>query len=425
MQHIFKISVKMDKQYLSLRFRIDDGIHRKGDIQYVRQNILYIGQTPECELKLPGHPDYADSCYAVLKRKGDGSGWIMIRQNKDALINVNGIPFGMTCSIEGNDKIRFDSTYVQLSIEQGDTPDVQYVSHKAPRWMTFGFPVLVLLVVGILAYLYDLSRTPDSIFRDEIGSICRIEADTVFVLSDQNDTLEVLSPGRAFVGTGFITSEGYFVTARHCVEFWLGMEGELKDDFHEIKSDVVRKAIEAETSGGIRLVSALKIISNDGLQTWRHLSEDFVMDKTHDNIYECGDYRGGYLWRSVVSMYQKRDAELGDAAVMKWPYGKGDIDLGKPEVLKQGTQLCGFGYPQNEENQKAMFAWGQGNVYQQKNTADECFLCDKGFQKGYSGGPVFSRDDRTVVGIISRASEEHTLIVPVSRIHKLISIVEE
>ena len=124
-------------------------------------------------------------------------------------------------------------------------------------------------------------------------------------------------------------------------------------------------------------------------------------------------------------MYQKRDAELGDAAVMKWPYGKGDMDLGKPEVLKQGTQLCGFGYPQNEENQKAMFAWGQGNVYQQKNTADECFLCDKGFQKGYSGGPVFSRDDRTVVGIISRASEEHTLIVPVSRIHKLISIVEE
>ena len=55
----------MNKQYYALRYRSDDGIHHKGDIQYINQDVLYIGQTPECKCELPKHYEYADVCYIV------------------------------------------------------------------------------------------------------------------------------------------------------------------------------------------------------------------------------------------------------------------------------------------------------------------------------------------------------------------------
>ena len=202
------------------------------------------------------------------------------------------------------------------------------------------------------------------------------------------------------------------------------MENELRPDPEEISSLIVRRAIDAETDSTVRLVSKLRVTSRNGENVWHFTSDDFLMDKTRDNIYECGNYSASYLWRSVVSLFEKRDAELGDVAVMKWPSGRGSITLaGASEIYETETPLCAFGYPQSEGD-GAVFTSDEGSIYQRKESADECFICTKGFDQGFSGVPVFVKENRSVAGIVSRSSDNHTLVVPVSQIHRLIDKME-
>lgn len=416
----------MNKQYFAIRYRSDDGIHKKGDIQYINQDALYIGQTLECKLELPKHPDYADICYAVIIKNRSTAGWRIIRQDKDAAIFINGVELELVQNIENNDRLTFDSTNVVFSVENGQIPINTYVKHSSPKWITYSFIAVFLILFGIIWGINENSKSIISIYKNEINYIYKIEADSLLVLTHNRDTLDILPVDRLFIGTGFITNEGYFVTARHCIEFWLTMENELNKDFPAIKSDIVKRAIEAESDSSIRLVSTIKITNYDETKTWRYTSEDFFMDKSRDNIYDCGNFNSEYQWRSIISLFEKRDAELGDVAIMKWSEGKGDIVLDKSKTTYEAEiELCSFGYPQDENGQRATFAADEGKVYNTQESIDECFICTKGFDPGFSGGPVFLKRDKNVVGIVCRSSANHTLIVPVSQIHNLINAIQE
>ena len=407
--------------FFALRFRSKDTLHKKGDIQYVSDKTLYIGQTEECGLKIAVHPDYADTCYAVIVKNEDGEGWRIIRQEKHANITINGTPLEMVSSLHNLDLLKFDQTVVQFDIGQGTMPTVQYVESK-PSWVVW-MPLATLLVLAVVAVVLWPSKEEKAsdIFKKEIASLCKIEADTLLVLTSQNDTLEVLCPDHSSVGTGFITDDGYFVTARHCVEFWLAYENELRPNLYDIKSPIVRRAIDAEMDTTIHLVAKLTVTSYDGQHVWHVCSDDFTMDKSRDDIYDCGDFETSYLWRSVVSQYEKRDAELGDVAVMKWSIC-GTIKLEKANVTqKMDTRLYGFGYPQSEGRQEAALSSDEGKVYHDQRDPEECFICEKGFDPGFSGCPVFSAENNHVaVGIVSRSDGRHTLVVPVSQIYHLI-----
>ena len=418
---------EMTDNYYALRFRSEDTLHRKGDVQFGDDKALYIGQTDECGLRLENHPEYADCCYAVVTKNMEGQGWCLIRQEKEAEITVNGIPLAWVKILKDGDLLKFDKTVIQFTEEHGAQPSMSYVRNRTPWGVWTLMAAIVLVLAGVVAFLFYNNQKPATIYKHEIGSICKVEAGTLLVLSSQNDTLEIISADKPLVGTGFVTENGYFVTARHCVEFWLAMENELRPDIREIQSPIVLWAIEAEADTTIRLVSLLTITSHDGRQTWHFSSDDFTMDKSHDDVYECGDFESSYLWRSVVSMFEKRDAEQGDVAVMKWPYGKGTVKLEKPDRLQaMGNLLCGFGYPQNENRQESVFTSNEGTVYQDQVDPDDCFICEKGFDAGFSGGPVFTKNtNKTVVGIVSRSDGRHTLIVPVQPIYRLISKIEK
>lgn len=414
----------MKSEYYSIRFRSDDGEHRRGDVQYIGNKVLRIGQTPECELKLPAHPDYDDTCYAVIVKDEECARWRIVRQEKHAAITVNGLPLQLVQYLNDNDRLGFDRTSVVFAIENGEQPRTGYLKYRTPVWLWGLFALLFLMLSGIIWEIHEKGKRNIVVFENEIESIYKVEADTLLVLSIQNDTLDAIPAHRTFVGTGFVTDEGYFVTARHCVEFWLSMENELRPDPEEISSLIVRRAIDAETDSTVRLVSKLRVTSRNGENVWHFTSDDFLMDKTRDNIYECGNYSASYLWRSVVSLFEKRDAELGDVAVMKWPSGRGSITLaGASEIYETETPLCAFGYPQSEGD-GAVFTSDEGSIYQRKESADECFICTKGFDQGFSGGPVFVKENRSVAGIVSRSSDNHTLVVPVSQIHRLIDKME-
>ena len=413
--------------HYSIRFKSQDTLHKKGDVLHVGESVLYIGQTAECGLQIAPHPDYADTCYAVIVKDESGDYWHIIRQEEHADITVNGMPLKLASRLQDRDLLKFDRTIVQFCIEHGNPPTTAYVPNK-PNWaMWSAMVVFFLMLAGVVIFLVENNKKPSAVFKHEIESLCKIEADTLLVISSQQDTLEILRADHPSVGTGFITEDGYFVTARHCVEFWLAYENELKPNLYDIKSPIVRRAIDAEMDSTIRLVARVKVTSHDGKQTWHLCSDDFTMDKSRDDVNDYGDFETAYLWRSVVSQYEKRDAELGDVAVMKWPYGKGTVKLEKPDASQtKETHLYGFGYPQSEGRQEAAFSSNDGLVYQDQRTPKECFICEKGFDPGFSGSPVLSRKNGGVaVGIVSRSDGRHTLIVPVSQIYHLIDKIEK
>jgi hypothetical protein len=173
------------------------------------------------------------------------------------------------------------------------------------------------------------------------------------------------------------------------------------------------------------------IISNDSASAKTFSSKDFLIDKSNDLIYEYGTIAHPYLWRSVVSKYENRRAELGDVAVMKWD-APGTIHLDDCTApLPPDATLYGFGYPQGEKAATDVkYQSGRLFDYNSHNKYD-CFTCNAEFNKGLSGGPVFIlrksslHHSNDVVGITSRIADKGTLCVPSAQIRKLINILSK
>ena len=120
-----------DNAYYAIRFCGSDAMHRKGDIQYFCDRVVYVGQTPECDLKIPSHPDYADCCYAVIVKEDNG--WNIIRQERDADIRVNGTLLPWVAHLSDGDTFSFDSTTVRFYVKSGALPAGNYVANKGQR----------------------------------------------------------------------------------------------------------------------------------------------------------------------------------------------------------------------------------------------------------------------------------------------------
>ena len=420
-----------NERHYAIRYRNNDGIHRKGDIQHVSQNALYIGQTPECTFRLPEHPHFADTCYAVIVKDIDADTWRIIRQETDARILVDGIPLEYVAELHDNNSIVLDNTSVLFTIENGGMPQTTYIEHSSQKTL---WSVIALFAAALVAIIIHLGEDEINVFEayaDEISDIYKIEADSLLVTTTEGDTLDVIALPRAETGTGFITENGYFVTARHCIEYWLGYEDELKSSYQEIGSASVKWAIEAEMYDSIRLLVKLTITDNNG-KRYPCTSDKFTMNKERDNIYELGDFSYNYLWRSIISRYEAREAELGDVAIMRWEDGKGKIKLAAPDRIlnvAHNVNLQSFGYPQSQSKKQAVLTADNDDMYDHATGEDDLFTCRSAFDNGFSGGPVFVSDDKyadkAVVGIVSRLAGSLTLIVPVSQIHNLIKEIEK
>jgi len=406
--------------YYSIRFRSTDDLHRRGDIQYGGDNALYIGQTPECQVRLTPHPDYADTCYAVIVRREQGDGWVLLRQEAEAEIRVNGQSLGIARALHHGDILQLDRTILRFGIEQGPRPATQYIPHR-PSWpLRITLSIIVLALLGSIAWQIQSHLSLAHIFRHETQSIYCIEARELMVY--RGDSLLAEEPcEQALVGTAFLTEDGYLVTARHCIEFWLNMEDQLQPNPDNITSPAVRWAIRAEEDTTLRLVTLLTITAPDG-RTWDTItSERFTTDRSHDALYDLGDQQHTYSWRSVISLYEKRDCELGDVAVMRWDE-RGTIRLGNADLLvPKEKEVYAFGYPQSESRQKAEFSSEKGEVSYEAASPDGWFECKIACQPGFSGGPVFADKQRKrVVGLVSRQAGTKIAVIPVNRIHQLI-----
>lgn len=207
------------------------------------------------------------------------------------------------------------------------------------------------------------------------------------------------------IGTGFLLSDGRFVTARHCVQPWMYDTGVLMKSYalsHKYNDVKVTVTIDAV---------------NSSYDSFTLSSEDFVVDSSRDvsfSFYIGEEKLTGY---SAAPLVDDEGTKLGDDKMYSsdWAYAKVNrkgsltIDANLSQNLKSSQKVHVLGFPGglgvlDGEVELIEPIYNDMNVSRDGLNASGCIMVSQGVAKGNSGGPVFAYVDGKlkVVAIVSR-----------------------
>lgn len=236
------------------------------------------------------------------------------------------------------------------------------------------------------------------------GMLSKVEDDVFFlrttrvIVTDGEDELEISDYG--WYGTGFLTSDGRFITAKHCICGWLfPRSGGMPTG--QNAAAIIPYLVAGMNTDGWKIVAYFEARSKSKVLKFK--STDFVMDHSSEhNWYPAKDIK----WREETSM-------SADWAYIKTGQkGSIVIDAEKASSLPVGADLHVLGFPHG---------WGAIDTYHfnclygscktSRNGLDDGIIrvSARNFESGNSGGPVFFNDNGKLkaVGIVSYGQGNH------------------
>lgn len=417
---------------------------------------VLIGQLPDCDVQLPDSDIYEPQAFAVILPREDESGWLVVRRTDHFGITIDGKPLHTAAPLSDGAVMAFDdgthATKLGFKVfkdglldESGRVVNSRAsASRRVATWLT------ILLLLAALLFLPRLAGDGRQLKKVDLGqyeaSLFRIAVDSVFLTKDtliggQRQEL-VLAAGELadpHVGTCFLTKDGYFVTARHCLEPWLDDEAWDGCALNSKTPLEIRFAAQAETQnraeGASRYhVKSRCIISNEQ-ENYELYSNEFGMNKSRDQVLRLGSDRNPIYWRTITPLAARRDMELGDFAYVKAPAGV----VGTLEVATMADLLCFknqgnkdiavLGFPISDHGVATHMSIVYGNCQQFDfdsvgDTRRGCLMMTAPINRGNSGGPVLACVGKkvTVIGIVSKAdaqaSQETFWAVPVTEVEQ-------
>lgn len=247
--------------------------------------------------------------------------------------------------------------------------------------------------------------------NDDLASmLSKVEDDIFFVratkvvVTDGEETIEI--PNYSWISTGFLTTDGRFITAKHCVEGWKFKGGIPSDE------EAIAMCAFAMNTRGCKIVAYLEAKSKTKTLTFK--STDFTMNYDTEKEVKISD---DIIWRLEGNV-------RNDWAFVKTSQrGSIIVDTQLAANLPKGADLHILGFPHG---------WGAidthsfSSLYNSCKTAKEGLeegiirISDRSFESGNSGGPVFYNDHGTLkaVGIVSfGVGESHGGVVSLSNLH--------
>lgn len=207
-------------------------------------------------------------------------------------------------------------------------------------------------------------------------------------------------------GTGFMLSNGKFVTARHVAEgwyFWRDGNG----------ANEKLGVLNAIANNGGKVVCHFIAISSAGTKL-TFTSDQFIVDRSHDQIGNTDDGTRLSLAR----------LDNTDYAYLKASGSGLSYDGAKCNELERGTKLTVLGFPlglgaNSPTDINPIYGSGIVSVPGLQNGV--ILTTDTNYEQGNSGGPVFYTDDNgklVVIGIVSAGAGRNTgFVVPISVIN--------
>lgn len=202
-------------------------------------------------------------------------------------------------------------------------------------------------------------------------------------------------------GTGFMTSDKKFVTARHVIQAWR----------YNIFDDANMRILNAVESAGNDVIAYFKAISKNG-DAFTFTSKEMQWNESLDTVIKQDDITYKYA-EDATTDWAYKTMENASSSVA--------YDRNLSNSLKMGDELhvLGFSYGLATQPKKGQLSplYSQLDVAQDGLTSGLINTTGRGFGPGNSGGPVFvNKDGRfVVIGIVSAGiGSEIGVIVPIS-----------
>lgn len=200
------------------------------------------------------------------------------------------------------------------------------------------------------------------------------------------------------IGTGFLTSDGTFITARHCVEPWL------------FNMELNKVYAVCQASQGLYKMYAVVSAINNKNDNFTIRSDRFTVDSSFDSPMKVNVEVEGETFELDSKVAFGTESSLGN----DWAYCKvgksGVIKNGKSmsNSLKSGTTVHVLGFPQGngigDGKNLVDPIYNKLSVARDGLTNARCIMVNQGIDHGNSGGPVFMQNNGQlyVIGIVSR-----------------------
>ena len=250
-------------------------------------------------------------------------------------------------------------------------------------------PIQKTVIVKEGSNLQELQKYEDDIFY---------MAAVVFVTYEgQMIPLETVNGGYlGWSGTGFLLSNGRFVTAKHCVEGWkFDSIDAINEQLKALKNDTYRSLFIAglTNSNGVQL--GTMIIARSPSKELKLQSSQFICNRSDEEYMSVGDGisiihatgNGGTDW--AYTNVEQKGTIIGDASLSaNLPAGARLEVLGYPKGMKSETGSCLYGSCQTSGR-----GLNDGLI----------LITGKNYEHGNSGGPVFYDDNGVfkAIGIVS------------------------
>ena len=432
--------MKEQKHYISLKIKGSNAYHQSGKRLKLTERTINIGETADCDVRYETdclQPEY----YASIIRNEDGKSWRIVKRSQhiDIIIAGKGT-IGYAYQLADGDIIQFSGQSMALCFHSHYDDKYDEDEKKIPwQWVAAG--VSALMAMMVVAVVFGNKR--DGISNEDVEpleeSVYIVKVDSVRQVLVANGVEECIAPAQVLAddaptGTAFLTTDGKLITARHCVEYWIGTNLDLTTKVAALgEDDIVRWAIETETFNQLhdkdsvrQLQVFFSLFDFMGNKKYSFTSTDkqVHMNKDKDGVFMLGDFTQDYYWRSVRPYFKDRQMELGDILWIDGIKEEGKVSLAGPEQMqnvKNGTKLMICGYPMTGIGDKRM-TFTEGTIRRNAQTDSENLFFESNINHGFSGGPVLMKagSDIVAIGVVSRvdsiSSGLYKWAVPISEV---------
>ena len=409
------------KHYISLKFKGGNAYHQSGMRLKLTERTINIGETADCDVRYENdceQPEY----YASIIRNDDGKSWRIIKRSQYVDVSLAGKgSIGYAHLLADGDIIQFENQGMSLVFhshydDRYNDDDQQ----SAWQWTIAG----ILGLVAIIAVALGLGNKQDGISIEDVEpleeSVCLVRVDSVRRLSIVDGKMTAIPPtkilkGDAPTGSAFLTNDGKLITARHCVEYWIGTNLDLTTKVSSLdEDDIVRWAIETETfnqthdrdSAMLQVFFSIFDFMGNKKYSFDTTNKRVHINKDNDGVFYIADFSQESYWRTIKPYFINRKMELGD---ILWIDGLPEggkmktANHSQMEKVKCGTKLMICGYPQTGIGDKRMIST-EGTIRRRASANTENLFFESNINHGFSGGPVLMKEGNEVVviGVVSR-----------------------